>query len=643
MSAGVVPTQNAIRRDQAEKIAGIGGNAFNPPGVHGPITDQRWLRCRPPDLCRAWLHRCFRGCPRAVDPARFATEGGCSGVDGWAWASYLEEMAVPGWMASLVAVVLVVMPLVGVAAQALREWMGSGRGGVGGVGRGQAAVSLVPSWGLLGNTLAWSVGIGLLAAAVAWPAAWIVRRVGLARAAWILVPLAMPAYFAYAGYGLLRAPGTPLGNWVEGLVGRGWTLAPLVASRVVAVVGLVLWAWPAAALVMGGMLRRVDEGVLEQARVELGAWGRARLMVRMGSPAFLAGAGLVALLMVGSAVPLHLSQTPTYAIRIWFEMTLRPGSAVVWVSAWPILVVAVLAGWVMGSRLDAWTRAAQRGESLAAVGGGLVGGGGGGGGVWGGRWGGKGALMGVGVMMVLSVCVPAVMFVLSVRQWASVGKFWALHGEAMRDSLLVAIAVGAGVAGVAIVVWRGMQMEGWSGRVTGWSVRLLLVGGLIPGVLVGLAWVRAAGLGPAWFGDSVAILVLAHLTRYGFLGALVGCWLAASEARGLRELRLMDGATGWGGWWRTSGLRQGGVIAAVGVLGCALSVHEIEASVVVSPVYVQSLAQAMLGYLHFARMEELSVGALMLLGVTAGAGVVSAVVASVARGVTGRGSWRKRL
>jgi ABC-type Fe3+ transport system permease subunit len=538
---------------------------------------------------------------------------------------------VPGWMASLVAVVLVVMPLAGVAVQAWREWMGGvggGGGGAGGGGRGGAVVSLMPSWGLLGNTLAWSVGIGVAAAVLAWPAAWVVRRVGVARAAWILVPLAMPAYFVYAGFGLLRAPGTVIGNWVEGLVGSGWTLAPLVASRVVAVVGLVLWAWPVAAMVMGGMLRRVDEGVLEQARVELGTWDRARLMLRLGVPAFVAGAGLVALLMVGSAVPLHVSQTPTYAIRVWFEMTLRPGSALVWVSAWPILVVAIVAGWVIGSRLEAWTRAARRGESLAAVGGGVASGN---------RGGGMLAMTFVGVVMVLSVGLPAVMFVLSVREWASVGKFWALHGEAMRDSLMVAAAVGVGVAGVAVVVWRGMQAEGLSGRVTGWSVRLLLVAGLLPGVLVGLAWVRAAALGPEWFGESVAILVLAHLTRYGFLGAMVGCWLAASEARGLRELRRLDGVSGWWGWWRTSGLAQGGVVVAVGVLGGALSVHEIEANVVVSPVYVQSLAQAMLGYLHFARMEELSVGSLLLLGVTAGALCVGGAVVSVTRGVTGRG------
>ncbi len=535
-----------------------------------------------------------------------------------------------GWFASLLAGLLVVLPLGGVAIQAAREWAASGRSGP------ARALDLTPSWGLLGNTLMWSVGIGLLAAVVAWPAAWVVRRAGLVRAAWVLVPLALPSYFAYAGYGLIRAPGTPVGNWVEGLVASGWGLAPLVASRVVAVVGLVLWAWPVAALVMGGLLRRIDEGVLDQSRLELGPARRMLLLARLGLPAFGAGAAMVALLMVGSAVPLHVSQTPTYAVRVWFELTLRPGSALVWLSAWPILAVAALAGWGVGAWLERWTRLSQRSEGAAAVGAGAEGA------RSGSPRGLLGASAGACLAIVLSVGVPAALFVWSVREWASVGKFWSLHGGALRDSLGVAAACGAGLVAITVVVWRAMLTEGRSARLAGYSVRLLLVAGLTPGVLVGLAWLRTAALGPAWLSDSVVVLVLAHLSRYGFLGALAGCWLAASEARGLRDLRLMDGAAGWAGWmgwWRTSGLRQGGVVMAMGVVGAALSLHETEASVVVAPVYVQSLAQAMLGYLHFARMEELSVGALMLLALTAAAGGMTALAGWAAA----RRRWESRL
>jgi hypothetical protein len=68
-------------------------------------------------------------------------------------------------------------------------------------------------------------------------------------------------------------------------------------------------------------------------------------------------------------------------------------------------------------------------------------------------------------------------------------------------------------------------------------------------------------------------------------------------------------------------------VALTGVLGTALSLHEIEAAVVVAPAYAQSFAQAMLGYLHFARLEELSVGVLLVLGGMVGVGVVCALAA----------------
>jgi ABC-type Fe3+ transport system permease subunit len=541
----------------------------------------------------------------------------------------MTELELVGrWPTVVVAGVLVVLPLAGVVVQALRE-LAAPVAKAGSV----PPLSLAPSWGLLVNTLVWAIGIGLAAAMVAWPVAWVVRARGLARSAWVVLPMALPAYFAYAGYGVVRAPGTPLGNWIEGLLGQGFTLAPLVASRAVAVVGLTLWAWPVAALAMGVMLRRLDDGVLEQSRLELGRACRLKLLVRLSLPAFFAGAGLVALLMIGSAVPLHVSQTPTYAVRVWFEMTLRPGSSLVWLSAWPLLLVGVGAGWFIGARLEAWAIAQRMREGASDVGASAADGG-----VFGGRF----SAWGTGVVMVVSVLVPAALFAWSVRELASFSKFRAMHGEALRDSLGAAILVGAGVAGIAVLVWRGVASAAGAADLRSslgvrLSVRLLVIAGLTPGILVGLAWLRTSALGPEWVRDSTGVLVLAHLSRYGFVGALVGCWLAASEPRGLRELRALDGLAGlalvarrgpgmWP-WWRGVGRAQWGAVALTGVLGTALSLHEIEAAVVVAPAYAQSFAQAMLGYLHFARLEELSVGVLLVLGGMVGVGVVCALAA----------------
>ena len=56
--------------------------------------------------------------------------------------------------------------------------------------------------------------------------------------------------------------------------------------------------------------------------------------------------------MCGSSIPLHLAQVPTYAIVIWQDMTLMPGSWKVWAEAWPLILIAVAAGLIIARRLS---------------------------------------------------------------------------------------------------------------------------------------------------------------------------------------------------------------------------------------------------------------------------------------------------
>ena len=90
-------------------------------------------------------------------------------------------------------------------------------------------------------------------------------------------------------------------------------------------------------------------------------------------------------------------------------------------------------------------------------------------------------------------------------------------------------------------------------------------------------------------------------------------------------------AVGCGGWTTApggSGSRGSGgtkltsVGSVVGVAAAALSLHEIEASVIVQPPGRESLAQTLLGFLHFSRMEDLSAAAINLVGL----GLVGAVL-----------------
>jgi ABC-type spermidine/putrescine transport system permease subunit II len=66
-----------------------------------------------------------------------------------------------------------------------------------------------------------------------------------------------------------------------------------------------------------------------------------------------------------------------------------------------------------------------------------------------------------------------------------------------------------------------------------------------------------------------------------------------------------------------------------------LSLHEIDASIVLQQPGTQSLAQTLLAQLHFARQEEMAAGAIVVVG----SGLVVAMVAAallVVRGVRER-------
>jgi len=479
----------------------------------------------------------------------------------------------------------------------------------GAIHQGLHSVDLIPSLPLLARTFAWAGGIGVLSAVLAWPGAWLIRRRGWAVAPVILVPLLLPSYLAYSAYGLLRAPGTSIGDWIELAAQGGLKWLPTVAGEVLAVGGLSLWAWPIAAIVLGASVSRLDEGVLESLRLENMSAPRRWLtniaMVRWG---LVAGAGLVTLVMFGSAVPLHLAQVPTYSVKVWFDMTMDPGGWRVWVGAWPLVAVAAGAGWFISravARQLAATSDAEPARQLAA----------------------SSRTAGIATLAVwaLSVLVPLALFAGSLRDGRSIPRFWRLQSDSIWQSLAVAAAVALIGLALTLAVWAGLSVSRTprpntaAPSATLWCIRALLAAGLLPGVLVGAAISAAiqATEGPTgmdWLADSPAVMVLAHVARFGFVPALVGYWLYATEPPSERDLRRIDGAEGLSGWCSTCLPTQAGTVAGAALGSAALSLHEVETAVILQPPGTASLAQTILGYLHFARMEEMSAAAVILVG-----------------------------
>lgn len=482
---------------------------------------------------------------------------------------------------------------------------------------------------LLASTAAHAALIAAAATMLAWPVAWAVGRAGradrrLVLAAACAVPLLMPNYLAYAALNLLRAPRTALGDFLA--VQEPWV--SIAFGKTIAVVGLAIWAWPIALLVLAPAVQRLPRDTLDALELD-GAgrfWPLRRTLVLASmlrgavALAFLA----VAVVMLGSAVPLHVAQIDTFATRLWLRLSLTTDPAAAWIGAWPLLVIAVLAAAGVCSRLghgahDAGDQYPSHSSAHRAL----------------------PTIIGACAVLAISVLLPLAMFIASLRE---PGEPWTLR-TAMTMSAAFwrdtrdAVAAGAGAAAatgllagvIAALSWCALSAPGrrrHSAQIALVCVGLWIVAGLTPGVLVGSAlahaWVAGLAapldtlLGGRITGSS-AILVLAHGARFGIVAALVGWWLAALEPREQREMRLLDGATGARGWRLTRVTPAGiGAVGGAGLAAAALSLHEIEAAVMVQPPGLASLPQHLLEDLHFARDARLGAAAVNLIA----AGVV---------------------
>lgn len=468
------------------------------------------------------------------------------------------------------------------------------------------------------RTCLFAAAIALVALLAALPAAFAAAR---ARPAWLLAlaaPMLLPSYLAFAAWSTLRAPTTPLGRWIASAPERGDEWLPMAASRVLAVWGLALWAWPLAAVVVALGLRAVASQLDDALRMDCpGPLPRWRTRLKAALPSVLGAWVIVALLMLGSAVPLHVARVETYAIRVWTTLDQHPGQTWrAWLTAWPLVAVAALAAWWLARTL------AGRGYALASLATDPP---------ERSRRGGLRAFLAAALPWSLSVLIPLDLL------WWSMGtpRALALFLERAGPGVATSLAVGAVVGGLAVLVCLATAHACAHARSTPPAVRWVFAASiawaLVPGVLAGAAVAELFRLLPVprAVTDTAAPMVLAHLSRFLFLPILVGIWLAASEPGAVSESRRLDGATGFLPWFRTAGLGVAGPALAVGAACLCLSVHEIESSLQVQTPGIQHLAQRLLQWLHYERTAELSAAGVLLL--TLGiAGAASAALLTLA-------------
>jgi ABC-type Fe3+ transport system permease subunit len=423
----------------------------------------------------------------------------------------------------------------------------------------------------------------------------------------LICPLWLPPFMIYAAGNLLRAPDTLLGRavinyatsspdlrWVTIWVGYG-----------VAVLGLALWASPLGAVIIAsGFASR--SGVYDDL-IELEPMGwfkRITFQLRMHRALLVRAFVLIAIVMLGSAVPLHLAQLDTWSIVIWRELSESAPSqwGRVWVSSIPMLFIAIAGAWIIrGFLKDQHTHEAQGHQRLRVSTPSLV--------------------IALGVV-ICAVLLPIAAMLISLDDLRSIGVFWDQRRASVFDTGRVAIVVAACSLLIALASAYAAGSPIRAHRRTASSVCLALcVLGLMPGVLVGAAIAKHRIIGI----DLPVIAPLwASLTRFSFIGAIIGMICAASESPDRRSARVQVAGASIRAWIIAT--MPGFLLPLLATLPIVflLSMFEIEAAIMVTPPGIQSLPQQLLSDLHYTRLEQLSAAGVSLLS----AGLLMSIVGS---------------
>ncbi len=458
-------------------------------------------------------------------------------------------------------------------------------------------------WGLLARSGVVALIVGVAATAMGWWMAQVLRR----RPGWaavLIAPMWIPAWLTYAGLNLARAPDTVLGaafmEWA--LPDHRWAIVWL--GRTVAVGSMALWAAPLAALVMAGVREPLADAGEELLRLERGGVFR-RVVARVRMRRRAVGASLIAcgLVTLGSAVPLHLAQVETDAITLWRALAERTPDrwGGVWLGAWPELLMAVGGSWWLVSVFGPGGRAGEGIEPVSVARPG---------------W---GVLLAAWSVWGVAALLPGVLMAASLDEVASLWHWLRMNGGALGSTAAVS---GAGALAVAVAAVGVAALSASESGVARRAGALLagcgVFGFLLPGVFTGVGVARL-GLDPA------AASVVASAARGLIVGAVGGLIAARCETPEERAMRRLDRMGDAWGWVRVHPARAVRLGAGAWLGAFVLGLSEIEASVQVRAPGSGNLPQQMLSDLHYARLEQLSAGGVVLGVLAVGLGGVAAL------------------
>jgi len=442
------------------------------------------------------------------------------------------------------------------------------------------------AWAVALATIGWSVGAGVLVTMVGW---WM-SRVSPPRSWWSwalwIVPVLVPPYAAWYAWWQLGSPEWRLGSWIieHDAVGAWRTLALLMA--------LACTLWPIAGALVIALRERVvarEAAVLDRMR-----WiDRVRMSWREDRHGVLLSILVVAGLTMAdtTAFDLALVRTVGFELRALEAAGASPWSVLV-ASGWSI--AASLAVAIVVTRPHATDDHAVNDVRATT------------------RW--------PLVLLAMPLIVPGIVLLLLSLGHGGAVKVLQVYGDGVLRTAAASVMCGALVAGVCMLhAWCAEGSLGLQ-RAERWLRVVWITLALSPAIVVAVAHVHAWNRdGLSWMHDGLGIVAAAQLSRWGWIGAVMG-WLSVRGApRDLRASARLDGPA----WTIVLALwpRVGVACAAAGAIGAVGAAGEVVVSARVQPPGGDWIAAALLNAMHYQRPD-----------VVAGFVPILMIVAAVAAG-----------
>lgn len=422
--------------------------------------------------------------------------------------------------------------------------------------------------GLLATTTLLGLGTALLSTVIGAPLGLVLARVAVPAKTLLRIALAAPVLLPPYIAGLAWTYFGSSQGWAATLVSPE-LLSEWTYSLPAAILVLSLVFYPLTMLATEVAARAVD-GRLEEAALMVAPPGRVlrRVTIPLIVPAVGAAALLVFVLAISEFGVPALLRVRVYTTEVFTAFAALYDFGRAMVLTVPLLllcvVVAAIAGAVLGDRLITTRRGARSAPALAA------------------GWE-RVAMSSVLVVLTVALALPIALLGAEAVRGQSLSAVATGSGEAIANSLLLATA-GATIA-VTIALWLGYARARAERRVGRVVDVLWIVIFAVPSTIVGIGlialWNRAGPLGVAYGTD--AMLLLGYLARFVPIASLA----LAAGMRNISRSQEEAAAIGGAGWlramWRIVLPQIRPSLAATWVVVFVLAFGELGVSILVAP------------------------------------------------------------